>query len=78
MIDFDIIKIRFNIFMCSILGTYFLVFMKEDFINCNVNNSIILLLNVRFLSFYGIVTVVLSMPTFIMIITKVFQDLAFI
>ena len=78
MIDFDIIKIRFNIFMCSILGTYFLVFMKEDFINCNVNNSIILLLNVRFLSFYGIVTVVLIMPTFIMIITKVFQDLAFI
>ena len=40
---------RFNIFMFFLPSTYFLVFLQEDFINCNVNNSIIFLLPNKFL-----------------------------
>ena len=78
MIDFDLIKIRFNIFVCSILSTYFLVFFQEDFINYTVNNSIILLIPIKFISWCGIVTAVLSRPTFIILGTNFSQDLSFI
>ena len=78
LIDFSFIKIRFNIFVCFLLSTYFLVFMKDDFIHCTVNNSIILFLYVKFISWFSIVPVVLSRCTFNILRTKVSQDLAFI
>ena len=59
LIQLVLIKIRFNIFRCFLLGTYFLVLLQEDFINCAVNNIVILLLPVKFISVYGIVPAVL-------------------
>ena len=59
LIDFILIKTRFNILICSIIRIYFLVFLKEDFIHCTVSNIIITLLPVIFLSWYRIVPTVL-------------------
>ena len=78
MIYFALIKIRFNIFMCYLLSAYFLDFMQKYFINCNVNNSIIFLLSVKNFIVYGIMPVVLSRPSFIILRTKVSQDLPFV
>ena len=78
MIEFALIKIWFNIFMCFLLSTYFLVFLQEDFINCTVKNSFIFLLTVKCHLVFDIVPMVLSRPTFSIIRTKVSQDLAFI
>ena len=78
LIQLVIIKIRFNIFMCSLLTTYFSDFMHEYFINCIVNNIIILLLPVKFLSIWRIVPPVRSMPTFSIIRTKFSRDLTLI
>ena len=44
--------------------------MQEDFIHCTVNNSSILLLPVKFISVCGIVPVVLSRNSFIIVIIK--------
>ena len=78
LIHFVLIKIRFNIFMWSFLITYFLVFLQEDFIHWNVNNSIIILLPVKYIYVCGIVLVVLIRNDFSILITKVSQGLAFI
>ena len=78
MIQFLPIKNRLNIFICLFLSTYFLVFMKEDFIHFTVNNSIIPLIYVKFISVCMNLPTVLSRPTFIILITKVSQDLAFV
>ena len=63
LIQLVLIKIRFNIFMCSLLSTYFLIFLQEYFINCTVNDIIFLLLPVKFISVCGIVPAVFSRPT---------------
>ena len=78
MIQLVLIKIRFNIFMWSLFSTYFLVFLQEYFINCNVNNIIILLVPVKYISVCRIVPTVLSRPTFRILRTKVSQEHAFI
>ena len=64
MIDFALIKIRFNVSMCSLLSTYLLVFLGEVFIHFSVNNRIILFPSVKFISWCGIIPAVLSRYTF--------------
>ena len=78
LIEFAIVDLRFNIFICSLLRTYFLVFLQEYFIHCTVNNSIIIFLPVKFLSWYGIVSTVLGRSTLNILRTKVSKDLVFI
>ena len=78
LIHFILIKTRFNIFMWSSIITYFLVLIQEYLINCTVNNSIIIFLNVKFISVCVIMPAVLSRPNFTIIRTKVSQDLEFI
>ena len=78
MIKFVLMKIRLNIFRCFVCSTYFLIFMQQDFILCTINNSILLLLSVKFLSWYGIVPTVLVRSDFNIIRTKCSQDLLFI
>ena len=63
LIELVLIKTRFNICMCSLMRTYFNILLQEDFINCIVNNNIILFLPVKFISVYGIVPTVLGRPT---------------
>ena len=72
-----LIKIRLKIFMCFLLRTYFSIFLQDDFIRCNVNSRTIIFLPVKFLSLYGMVTVVLGRSTFKILRTKVSQDLEF-
>ena len=78
LIQLVLIKIRFNVLMWSLLSTYFLVLLQEYFINCTVNDIIILLLSVKFPPVYDIVPVELSSPIFIILKTNVYKDLAFI
>ena len=78
LIQLFLIKTRFNTFVLSLFSTYFLFFLKEDFINCTVNNIIILLLPVKFISVCRIMPAVLSMTTFNTLRTKVSQDLKFL
>ena len=78
LINFTLIKIRFNVFMCFLLSTCFIIFMQDDFIHCNVNNSIILLMPGKFLSWYGIGPFFLIRSTFTTLRKKFSQDLAFI
>ena len=33
LIDFILVKIRFNVFMCFVLSTIFFTFVQEDFIH---------------------------------------------
>ena len=73
LIQLVLIIIRFDIFMWSFLRNYFLLFLKEYFINSNVNSIIITLLPGKFLSVFGIVPVVLSMPNFSILRTRVSQ-----
>ena len=71
-----LIKTRHNIFRCFLHSTYFFTIMQQDFIHCTINNIIILLMTVKFLSWCHIV------PTFLIryfpsiIRTKFSQDLA--
>ena len=78
LIEFTFIGIILNMFRWFLLSTYFLIFMQQDFIYCTVNNGIIILLPVQFISWYGIVPAVLSRSNFNIIRTKVSQDLALI
>ena len=78
LIHLVLIKIRFNIFIWFPPNTYFSVSLHEYIINCTVNKRIILLMTVKFISVCGIVSVVLSRPTFNILRTKVSQDLALI
>ena len=78
LIEFILVKFRFNIFMCFLPGTYFLIFMQENFVNCTVNNSIIIFIPVKVLTWYRIVPVVLSRYNFKILLTKVSQYLKFI
>ena len=59
------IDIRFNIFMCFLLRTYFIIFFQEDFTHCMVNNIIVLFLTVKSISIFWTVPTVLSTPNFI-------------
>ena len=63
LIKFFVIKIRLNILMWFLHRTYLLIVTNQDFIHCNINNIIILLLTVKFISWYGIFTTVLIMST---------------
>ena len=65
LIQIVLIKIRFNILVCSLLSTYFFIFLQEYLINCTVTDSIILLLPVKFISVCGIMPAVFSRPTLI-------------
>ena len=47
LIQLVLIKIRFNIFMFFLFIAYLIIFLGEYFINCNVNNRIIILLPVK-------------------------------
>ena len=72
-----VIDLRFNIYVWFILVTYFIISFKEYSIHCVVNNSIVLLLPVKFPSVLGVVPAVLGKPTFSILITKFSLDLAF-
>ena len=78
LIQFVLINLSFDIFMFSLLNTYFLILLQENFIHFTFNNSIILLLPIKFSPICGIVPAVFSSPTFSILRTKVSQDLAFI
>ena len=78
LIRFVPIKIRFNIFMCSLFINYFLVLLQYYFINCTFNNSISLLMSVKFISVCRIAPTVLIMPSFVILRTEVSHDLAFV
>ena len=78
IIQIVIIKLRFNNFLCFFPILHFIIFLKNDLINWNVNNRIIILLPVKFIYVCSLVTTVLSRPTFRIIRTKVSQDFAFI
>ena len=78
MVEFVLIKIRFNFFIFSLPGNYFFIFLQENFIHCTVNNRIFLLMPVKFISWHGIIPAVLSGTCFNILRTKFSQDLAFI
>ena len=78
MIKSVLIKIRLNVFRCFLCNTYILIFMQEDFIHRTIKDNIILLLPVKFIYWYGIVTAFLSRYYFNILITKVSQYLALI
>ena len=65
-------------FRCFLRSIYFLILMKEYFIHYTINNIIIILLSVKFISWYGIVPAVLSRSDFNILRTKVSQELSFI
>ena len=71
MIYIILIELRFNIFMCFSFRTYFIIFLKEDFIHCTIDNIIILLLSGKLFSSCRIMPAVLSRPSFRIIRTKV-------
>ena len=73
-----LIKIRLNIFRCFLLSTYYFILMHQDFIHWTANNIIILLIPVKFISWYRIFPVVLSMYDFNIIRTKVSHELELI
>ena len=78
LIQLVLIKLTFNIFICSLIRTYFLILLQDDFINCTVNNSTIILLLIKFISGCRILLALLSRPDFCILRTKFSQDLAFI
>ena len=59
-----IIDIRLNIFMWFRFSTYFIIFLQNDLIHCMINNIIVLLLFVTFISSCGIMPTVLRRPDF--------------
>ena len=78
MIKLVLIKIRLNIFRCFLHSTYSFIFMKQDFIHFTIKNIIIILLPVKFISWYRIMPVSLSRYDFNVIRTKFSQYLALI
>ena len=64
--------------MFFLFMTYFIFFLKKDFIHCMANNSIFLFLPFKFISICRIVSVVLSRNSVRKIRTKVSQDLTLI
>ena len=78
LIQLVIIKGIFNCCICFILSAYFLVFLQYYFINCTINDRIIILLPGKYISFCSIVPTFLSRNTFKILRTKVSLDLAFI
>ena len=78
LIQIILIYIRLNIFMCFIFSTYFIIFVQKDFIHCMINDSIFLLLYVKFISGRGIVLVVLGRDAFRVLRTILPQYLALI
>ena len=62
-------------FWCFPYSTYFLCFIKYNFIHQIINNGIVLLLPVKCFPWYGMIPVVLSRIIFSVLITKVSQDL---
>ena len=78
LIYFIFIEFRLNIFLFFLLITYVLILMHQDFIQCTVKKINITLLPVKFPSWYGIASTVLSGSTFNILWTKISQDLAFI
>ena len=59
MIEFVLIKIILEISRCFLRSTYFLIFMNQDFIHYTINNIIIILLPVKFISWYWIMPAVI-------------------
>ena len=70
LIEFVLINIRLNIFICFLLITYVLIFTQENSTHCTVNNSIILLLPVKLFRWYDIVPGVLGRYNFNILRTK--------
>ena len=64
--------------MCSLLSTYFLVFLQDYFIHFTVKNKIILFLPVKFIPWLWIVPAVIRRPTISILRTEISQDLAFV
>ena len=42
-----LIDIRFNVSMCFIIRTYFIIFIQDDIIHCMINHIVVLLLSVK-------------------------------
>ena len=76
--NFVLIVIRVQKFRCFSHSNYFLCFMQYNFILRIINNGIIFLLYVNFLSWYRMIPAVLSRITNSVFRTKVSQDLAFV
>ena len=77
IIQFVLIKLRFNHFLCFYPNLHFIIFLKNYPINWNINNSIIIFLPIKFLYIGSLVTAFLSRTIFSIIRTKVSQDFAF-
>ena len=78
LIKLVLIKTRLKNFSCFLQSTYYFILVQKYFIHCTTNNSIIILLPVKFISCYGIAPVALSRSYFDILRSKVSQDLAFI
>ena len=61
--------------MCLLFSTYFIILLQEGFIHCMINNGVVIFLYVKFLYVFKILPVVPSRPTFIILKTKVSQDI---
>ena len=78
MVYIILIDLKFNICMCFLFSTYYIILLQYDYILCMVNDIIFLLLTVKFPFVCGIVPTVLSRPNFSMLRNKVYQYLAFV
>ena len=73
-----IVDFIINVFMCFNISTYFIILLYNYIIHCMINNIIILLLSVKFIFSCGFMNAVLNRLAFLILRTKVSQDLTFI
>ena len=78
LIKMVLVDLRFNIFMWFLFRSYFIIFFQDNLIHCMINNSIVLLMYLKFIFVRGIIPTVLSNPAFSILGNKVSQDVELI
>ena len=76
-LDYYHLDFRLNVFMWFSFRTYFIIFLQDYFIHWMINNRIVLLMYVKFISSRRVMTAVLSRPGSRILRNKVSQDLSF-